>query len=339
MALTAAELATRLGAVLNGDGTVAVERIAPPDRADARSLAFIANPRYLAQAASTHAAILILPEGVETPVSPNVQAVLTCGDPYLAYARVAQWLYPSPEFPPQIHPTAVVEGVVAASAHIGPQVYVAAGAVVEDHVVLEAGVKVGSEATIGAGSWLGANVVVGARCRLGARCRVHPGAVIGADGFGFAWDRTHARWEKIPQVGRVVIGDDVEIGANTTIDRGALEDTVIENGVKIDNLVQIAHNCRVGQSTAIAGCVGLAGSTVVGARCRIGGQAGLAGHLSIGDDVTIGAATLVTSSLPDGGFYAGHLPALPYREWQKNAAWWKRLAEIGKWWQRNKDKR
>ncbi len=332
--ITARELAERLGVALRGDGEAVIERIAPLEAAGAGALAFVADARFLPLAATTEATAILLPEGVEAALSPTIRAVLFCPDPYLAYARAAQWLYPAPHFPSGIHPTAVVEGRVAATAHIGPLVTVAADAEVGERAVLEAGVRVGRGAIVGPESWLGPNVVVEAGCVVGARCRIHAGAVIGADGFGFAWDRAAERWEKIPQVGRVVIGDDVEIGANTTIDRGALADTVIEAGVKIDNLVQIAHNCRIGRATAIAGCAGLAGSTVVGARCRIGGQAGLAGHLTVGDDVTIGAATLVTSSLPSGGFYAGHLPALPYREWQKNAAWWKRLAEIGRWWQR-----
>jgi len=335
--LTAQALAERLGGVVEGEGSATVSRVAPLDAADQEALAFVAHPRYLAGLAHTQAGVVLVP--VEMPhvaVAPAVRALIRVADPYLAYARAAQWLHPPPTFPAGIDATAVVAGSVARSAHVGPRVVVEAGAQVGEGAILEAGVVIGRGASIGPGSWLGPNVVVGPACQVGACCRIHAGAVIGADGFGFAWDSQAQRWEKIPQIGRVVIGDEVEIGANTTIDRGALSDTVIESGVKIDNLVQIAHNCHIGQATAIAGCAGLAGSTRVGARCRIGGQAGLTGHLTVGDEVTIAAGALVTQSLASGGYYAGHLPILPFRQWQKSAAWWKRLAEIGKWWQKRR---
>ncbi len=330
--LTAGDLAERLGARLIGQGWVCVSRVAPLERAQAGDVAFIAKPQYAAAAQTTGASVLLLPETLaEAPVSLQVAARLICADPYLAYARVAQWLYPDPPLRAGVHPSAVVEGYVDPSAEIGPRVLVGEAAVIRAGCRIEAGAVIGARAVVGEGSWIGPNVTIGADCVIGRHCRVHAGAVIGADGFGFAWDSGAQRWEKIPQVGRVIIGDAVEIGANTTIDRGALDDTVIEDGVKIDNLVQIAHNCRIGAHTAIAGCVGIAGSTTIGRRCRIGGAAGIAGHLRLADDVTIGAAAVVMHDIEAPGLYTGYVPTQPFAEWRRNAAWWRRLAELGEW--------
>ncbi|MCX7945833.1 MAG: UDP-3-O-(3-hydroxymyristoyl)glucosamine N-acyltransferase [Hydrogenophilus sp.] len=332
---TAAAIAEELGARVVGDGTVRLRGLAALERAGEGALSFLSDRRLRSALGTTGAsAVIVAPWGVELSRSQAVRALIVVDDPYLAFARVSQWFARPPHFPAGVHPTAVVAGRVAESTFVGPFVVVEEGAQVGERCILEAGVFVGREAVVGDGSWLGPRVVIGERCVVGKDCRIYAGAVIGADGFGYAWDALREEWVKIAQSGRVVIGDGVEIGANTTIDRGTVEDTVIEDGVKIDNLVQIGHNCRVGRATAIAGCVGLAGSTILGRRCRVGGQAGFAGHLEVADDVTIGAATLVSGSVKKPGFYVAQLPLLPFREWQRNAVWWRRLAEIGNWWRR-----
>jgi UDP-3-O-[3-hydroxymyristoyl] glucosamine N-acyltransferase len=222
--------------------------------------------------------------------------------------------------PPGIHPTAVVaaSAQVHASARVGPLVVVEEGARIGPEACIGAQAFIGAGAEIGAGTRLAARTVVGERCSIGARGLVHPGAVIGADGFGFA--AAGGRWEKIEQLGSVRIGDDVEIGANTCIDRGALDDTVIEDGVKLDNLVQIGHNVRVGAHTAMAGCVGVAGSARIGAHCMLGGGAIVLGHLELADHVHVSAATVVTRSILRPGLYSGVFPFDDNSAWEKNAA-------------------
>ena len=243
-------------------------------------------------------------------------------DPYLYFARLTQWWAArrAPEAPPFVHPSAAIDP----AARLGAGVSVGAFAVIEAGAVLGDGVRVGAHAVIGAGSQLGAGTRLGPRVVLstgttiGARGIVHPGAVLGADGFGFAPDG--GRWEKIEQLGRVIVGDDVEIGANTCIDRGALGDTVIGDGVKIDNLVQIGHNVRIGEHTAIAGCVGIAGSATIGAHCMLGGGSGVTGHVTLADHVVIGGATQVSRSISKPGFYSGSFPFDDNASWEKNAA-------------------
>jgi UDP-3-O-[3-hydroxymyristoyl] glucosamine N-acyltransferase len=210
-----------------------------------------------------------------------------------------------------------VEGEVAATASIGPNVWVGPAARIGDGVVIAANCSIGDGVQIGAGSRLAANVAIYSGCRLGARCLVHSGAVIGSDGFGFAREATGV-WVKIPQAGRVLIGDDVEIGAGTTIDRGALGDTVIADGVKLDNQIQVGHNVQIGAHTAMAGCVGIAGSAVIGARCTVGGGAVILGHLHIADDVNVSAGTLVTKSIANAGTYSGAVPFLEHGDWLRN---------------------
>jgi UDP-3-O-[3-hydroxymyristoyl] glucosamine N-acyltransferase len=211
----------------------------------------------------------------------------------------------------------VVEGEVHASASVGPFCHIARGAQVAADAILGAHCSLGEGAEVGAGTRLAANVTIYADCHIGARCLIHAGAVIGADGFGFAREK-EGSWVKIPQVGRVLIGDDVEIGAGTTIDRGALGDTVIADGVKLDNQIQVAHNVQIGAHTAMAGCVGIAGSAVIGARCTVGGGAVILGHLHIADDVNISAATLVTKSIHSAGTYSGAVPFLEHGDWLRN---------------------
>jgi UDP-3-O-[3-hydroxymyristoyl] glucosamine N-acyltransferase len=241
-------------------------------------------------------------------------------NPHLCFARVAQLLHPSPAFKPGAHASAVISSSarIAKSAWVGPHSVVEDGAEIMDDAYIGPGCLLGSRATVGARSRLVGHVVIGDQCVVGADCLLHPGAVIGSDGFGFAKDGE--QWQKVPQLGRVIVGNSVEVGANTTIDRGALDDTLIGNGVKLDNQIQIAHNVHLGDNTAIAAFVGIAGSTRIGKRCTIGGQAGITGHLEIADDVHITAGSLVTSSIRQAGAYSSSLKAEPAEKWRRNAA-------------------
>lgn len=311
------ELVARLGGELIGDGSVLVRRVATLDQAGEGDLSFLANPKYLSKLKSSRAAAVIVGRDARDALADRPRIV--ADDPYLHFARVAQLFSPPPALIPGVHALAAVLSPVPHSA------VVEAGAVVEEEVEIGADVSIGAASYIGRGVRIGAGtriaprVTIYAGCQIGAGCIVHAGAVIGSDGFGFARERDGA-WVKIPQVGRVVIGDDVEIGANTTIDRGAIDDTVIGRGVKLDNQIQIGHNVRIGDYTAIAGCVGIAGSTHIGARCMIGGQAGIIGHLSIADDVVISAGTLVTKSIRRRGVYTANLPVQGHADWVKNFA-------------------
>lgn len=308
------ELVTQLGGELIGDGSLRIERVGTLERADASCITFLSNPKYAAQLENTQAAAVILAPAARERTT---LARIVTPDPYIYFARVSQLLNPERRPPPGVALSADVRSSLPSSVTVGAGASIGAGVELGDNVVIGPGCFVGDNVKIGEGSRLYANVTLYHDTVLGQRCIVHAGAVIGADGFGFARDRDGS-WVKIPQVGRVVMGDDVEVGANTTIDRGALEDTVIGNDVKIDNLVQIAHNVRVGDHTAIAGCAGIAGSSTVGARCLIGGQAGISGHLTIADDVVVSAWTLVSKSIREPGVYTASLPQQPHADWVRN---------------------
>jgi UDP-3-O-[3-hydroxymyristoyl] glucosamine N-acyltransferase len=317
------ELVERLGGSLVGDAEVSVSGIAPLDRAEPGQLSFLANPKFRAHAATTRASALILtPADSELLGDAYSGSRILADNPYAYFARAAQFFVDRAAPPARcgIHASAVVDTTARVSprAWIGPQVVLEAGADIGDDCIIDAGSYVGKHARIGAGTRLHARVTFHAHCEIGLRGIVHSGAVIGADGFGFAPE--DGRWVKIPQTGRVLIGDDVEIGANTTVDRGALEDTVIEEGVKLDNQIQIAHNCRIGAHTAMAGCVGVAGSAVIGKRCTFGGAAMVLGHLSIADDVHISSGSLVSRSITEPGQYTGFYPLSKNAEWEKTAA-------------------
>ncbi len=327
MGLVLKALADALGAVLQGDDDTVIERVAPLETAGSGDLSFLANRRYAKHLDTTAAsAVILAPEDQSLcPV-----ACLVLDNPYLGYARAATLLYPPRSVSAGVHQTAWVSpnAVVPRSAAIGPHAVIEAYARLDEDVVIGAGCVIGEGSAIGSQSTLSANVTVCRDVRIGPRARIHPGVVIGADGFGIANDA--GVWVKVPQVGRVVIGADVEIGANTTIDRGALEDTVIGDGVKIDNQVQIGHNVRIGDHTAIAGCVGIAGSARIGARCTIGGGAGSSGHLEIGDDVHLTGATLVHSSITTPGIYSSGMVAQDNASWRKNTARLRRLDEMAR---------
>ncbi len=329
MDVAARDIADALGGELVGDGSIRIARIGPLEGADANTIAFLANPRYRSQLDASQAGCVIVAADLREAVAARPAAILAA-DPYLYFARLTQWWAARTRVAPPtgVHPSAVVD----ASAKLGAGVVVQALAVIEAGAVIGAGAMIGAHGFIGRGARIGAQtrlaarVTLGADCNLGARCIVHSGAVIGADGFGFA--PSEGRWEKIEQLGAVRIGDDVEIGANTCIDRGALDDTVIEDGVKIDNLVQIGHNVHVGAHTAMAGCVGIAGSARIGAHCTLGGGAIVLGHLSLADHVNISAASVVMRSIRERGHYSGVFPIDENAAWEKNAATLRQLHRL-----------
>ncbi len=327
--LTSAEVGRLTGGQLVGDGEVWIDRIGSLERATPSTVSFLAQARYLSQLSKTQAGcVLVAPRHADS-IS-GLRSAVVCDDPYLAFARLTQWWAEQEAVPysPGVHPTAIVDpsAQVDPQAHVGPLVVVGAGAFIGPGAVLDAHSVVQARARVGAGTRVGPRVHIGLRCELGSRCILHPGAVIGADGFGFA--PNDGRWEKIAQLGAVRIGDDVEIGANTCIDRGALEDTVIGDGVKLDNLVQIGHNVQVGAHTAMAGCVGVAGSARIGAHCSIGGGAIVLGHLELVDHVQISAATVVTRSILKPGLYSGVFPFDDNAQWEKNAATLRQLHRL-----------
>ena len=325
---TLGALAQHLGATLQGgDPATGIVTLATLNSAGAGELSFFANPRYLQQLRQTSAeAVLVRPEQAdECPV-----AALIVDDPYLAFARASQlfdWRQP---VVPGIHHTAVI----AETAQLAPDVEIGPHVVVGDHVVIAsgtcigAGTVIGRDCHIGTGCRLEANVTLYPRVRLGVQVLIHSGAVLGSDGFGFA--RSSQGWEKICQLGGVVVGDRVEIGAGVTIDRGALDDTCIESGVKLDNQIQIAHNVIVGRDTAIAGCTAVAGSTRIGERCTIAGMAGITGHLEIADDTHVTAMTLVSKSITQPGAYSSGTGLEPHQQWKRNVVRFRQLDDLAR---------
>jgi UDP-3-O-[3-hydroxymyristoyl] glucosamine N-acyltransferase len=316
-------LVERFGGQLVGEPNLEVTGIAPLADAGASDISFLSNSKLRAQAASSGAAALIVTASDAAALGENYQgARIVTPNPYVYFARAAQYFAAlSAIVPPAgVHPTAAVDAsaVVDPSAHVGPHVTIEAGAQIGANAVIDAGCFIGRDAVIGEGCHLFANVTFQARCRMGARGIIHSGAVIGSDGFGFA--NEGGVYIKIPQTGRVVIGDDVDIGANTTIDRGALNDTVIEDGVKLDNQIQIGHNCRIGAHTAMAGCVGVAGSAIIGKYCTFGGAAMVLGHLTIADGVHISSGSMVSRSIMEPGQYTGFYPLAKNADWEKTAA-------------------
>ena len=321
------DLVARFGGEVAGDPGVRVWRVATLENAGPGAIAFLANARYRNQLRTTQAAAVIIAPAAreETQV-----ARIVCENPYAYFARVSALLNPPRATRPGIHGSASVdvEASVHPGAEIGAYAVVSRGAKVGEGTLIGAGAYLGEEVEVGRDSRVHALVAIYQRCILGDRVVVHSGAVIGADGFGIAFDEE--RWVKVPQIGCVRVGNDVEIGAATTIDRGAIEDTVIEDGVKLDNQIQIAHNVRIGAHTAIAACTGIAGSVHIGRHCRIGGAVGIAGHVRIADHVEISGHTAVTKSIDKPGVYSGVYPFEPNRDWRRNASQLRHLAEIGR---------
>ncbi|CAN5537851.1 UDP-3-O-(3-hydroxymyristoyl)glucosamine N-acyltransferase [soil metagenome] len=314
-------LASQVGAELSGDASIGIDRIGPLETASPSTISFLANPRYQSQLALSRAACVIVAPALRDAAIARGAAIIA-PDPYHAYAVLSQWWANRvrPREHAGVHPSAVIDPAasVHASATIGPLAVIEAGATIAEGVTIGPHSVVGRGASIGAHTRLGAGVNFGYDCSIGANGIVHGGVVVGADGFGFAPHQ--GRWEKIEQLGAVRIGNDVEIGANTCIDRGALDDTVLEDGVKLDNLVQIGHNVHVGPHVAMAGCVGVAGSATIGAHCTVGGGAIILGHLQLAEQVHISAATVVTRSIRKPGLYSGVFPIDDNASWEKNAA-------------------
>ncbi|WP_428623270.1 UDP-3-O-(3-hydroxymyristoyl)glucosamine N-acyltransferase [Sedimenticola sp.] len=320
-----ADLATRIGVELLGDGDTRVTHADTIQDAKKGAICFLANSKYRHYLPDTGASAVIL--GREDAAHSPIPGLIS-DNPYLTYARVASLLYPVAQVVGGVHISAVVSesAVVDPGAWIGPCCVIGANVEIHADVSIGPGCVIDDNSVIGEQTRLVAKVTVCSGSVIGKRVLIHPGAVIGSDGFGNANDQ--GTWVKVPQIGAVIIGDDVEIGANTTIDRGALRDTVIADGVRLDNQIQIAHNVRIGEHTAIAGCAGVAGSTTIGKYCTLGGGVGLSGHLEIGDNVHFSGQTLVTRSFKDPGYYSGNLPAVTNGEWRKTIARIRRLENV-----------
>jgi len=319
------ELAAQFGCELIGDPQVEVFRVSTLSGASPGSVCFLANATYKPQLQATKASAVIV-MARDADACPT--AVLISDDPYLTYARIASVLYPATPVIPGVHASAVVapSARIAASAQIAASVVIGEDSVIGEDAYVGPGTVIGERCTLGTASRLMANVTLVQDVSIGQRTIVHPGAVLGADGFGNA--RTDSGWVKVPQVGGVQVGDDVEIGANTTIDRGAIDDTIIENGARLDNLIQIAHNVHIGEHTAIAATVGISGSAVIGKRCMLAGRAGVFGHVTICDDVILGAAAIATKDITEPGFYSAHFPAEKSEEWKQKVARFRRIDKL-----------
>jgi UDP-3-O-[3-hydroxymyristoyl] glucosamine N-acyltransferase len=319
------DIQSKLGGELLGDSHAAITAVGTLERAAVTDIAFLANPKYRRALDQTQAgAVIVSPKERDATDKPRI----VTDNPYAYFAKVAQLFSPRTTFQAGVHASAVVHvtAKIAASASIAEFVSIGANVVVSDGVRIGAGSIIGEHVVIGEASELVARATLYHGTEIGKRALIHAGVVIGADGFGFANDS--GTWLKIPQTGRVVIGDDCEIGANTTIDRGAIENTTIGNGVKIDNQVQVGHNSEIGDHTIIAGCTGIAGSSKIGKRVMIGGAVSITGHLSICDDAVLSANAFVTKSITEPGMYSAGFPLMPHREWLKNAAQLRHLDDI-----------
>lgn len=324
MSLSIREIVDQLGGELIGNGDVNIKQIAPLDRARADQIGFVVHAKYRQALETTSAGAVIIPPALaEVTDLPRI----VVRDPYLYFAQVAQLLNPAVPSYNGVHGSAVVLSLLPSSVVVAPLAFVGENCVIGEGAVIGPGCVIESGCRIGAGTVLHARVTLYPDSVVGDRCVLHTGCVVGSDGFGFA-PRRDGSWEKIPQIGRAVIGDDVEIGANTTIDRGALNDTVIENGVKLDNLIQIAHNCRVGENSAMAAFSGMAGSSTLGKRVRVGGQAGIMGHIDVCDDVVVSARSFISKSVSEKGMYTSVIASQPHHEWLRNAVHLKHLDEM-----------
>ena len=307
-------LVDRLGGELRASPDVEVYRVAPIEQAGEGEITFLSNPRYTAKLQTTRASAVILSaDAAENCAVPCI----VVPQPYLYFAYLAQLLSPPKPATPGIHPTATVLSPLPASVEVGPNVFIGDGVRVGEGCVIGGGSTLAQGVVLGDMTILAPNVSLYVGVEVGRNGLLHSGSVIGADGFGFARERD-GRWVKIPQTGAVKIGNDVEIGANTTIDRGAMDDTVIGHGVKLDNQIQIAHNVHIGDNTAMAGCVGVAGSAKIGQRCTVGGGAIILGHIELADDVHVSSGTLVAKSITKPGSYTGTVPFMPHDDWLRN---------------------
>ncbi len=321
------ELATEFGCDLVGDPDTRVDRVATLANASPQSIGFLANPAYRDQLQTTKAAAVVLAEADagDCPV-----AALISNDPYTTYARIAGVLHPPETHTPGIHPSAEIDASasVSDSAHVSANVVIGEDCSIGDRVYIAAGCVVGKRCSIGSDSQLLANATLVKNVRIGERTVIHSGAIVGSDGFGHA--RDDSGWIKIPQVGGVVIGNDVEIGANTAVDCGAIDDTVIEDGVRLDNLIQVGHNVRIGAHTAMIGPTAIAGSATIGKRCMISGLVGVVGHVTVCDDVIITPQAVITKDIREPGVYSGTFGAEKDKDWKRMVARFRRLETLEK---------
>lgn len=324
---TAQEIAERFQLELRGDGATPIRAAASLARADEGDISFLAHGRHANQLADCSASAVIVGRD-HADLAPCVS--LVAENPAIAFARVASLFQRQQKPEPGIHPTAVVDpqARISDQAHIGPHCVVAGDVEISAGAIIEAGCQIGPGCIVGPDCRLMPRVSLVEDVQLGARVHVHPGAILGSDGFGLVW--ADEQWLKIPQLGRLLIGDDCEIGANTCIDRGALDDTILENDVRLDNMIHIAHNVHVGAHTAMAGCAAVAGSARIGRHCQIGGGAGILGHISIADRVTITARSLVTHSINQAGIWSSGTPLQENRLWRRNAVRLKQLDDIAR---------
>ena len=319
------EIVSKLGGELVGDGTLVISSVASLTSAKSGQISFLTNSKYLSAIANTQASAVVMDEA--SRCATDLPRIIT-ENPYAYFARLSALMNPAPVLRPGINVSAVVHDStkVPSSCIVAEQASIGCNVILGENVIIGPGCVVGDRVSIGDDTQLQANVVIYHDCVIGKRCVLSAGVVIGADGFGYAEDA--GSWVKIPQVGRVVIEDNVDVGANTTIDRGALDDTVIETGVKLDNLIQIGHNCRIGAHTMIAGCVGIAGSARIGKRCKIGGAAMILGHLEIADGVIISPGSMITRSLAKADTYTALMPFQTHNEWLKTAANIRHLGDL-----------
>ena len=320
--ITSGDLVKKLGGELIGDPNILINSVASLESADQNSISFFNNPKYSDLLKNTKAAVVIVNK---ESLSFRAGACIVIDNPYLYFAKVSQLLNPSKILKKEIHKSAIIHPSckLGQEIYVGPNVVIEGNVSLEDGVIIHAGSMIEADSVIGNASVIHSRVVIKANTIIGKNCTLYAGCVIGSDGFGYAKD--NGKWLAIPQIGRVILGDNVDIGSNSTIDRGALDDTIISSGVKIDNLVQIGHNCMIGENTIIAGCVGIAGSAKVGKNCAIGGAAMILGHLSITDNVTISPGSMITRSIKTPGTYTALMPFQDHEAWLKTAAKIRRL--------------
>ena len=325
MVWTLDEIAVQVEGKVHGDGSHQVEKVATLEKAEKSDISFLANSKYKKFLDNSRAGAVLVDHNSASSVATNAIVVK---DPYVAYAKVASLLCPSDTAIAGIHPTAWIspDSHCHKSACIGAHVFIDADVEIAENVEIGPGCVIQQGVKIESGTRLTANITICTQVSIGKNVLIHPGVVIGADGFGIAND--NGKWIKVPQLGSVEIGDDVEIGANTTIDRGALDDTIIATGVKLDNQIQIAHNVTIGEHTVIAGCVGIAGSTHIGKHCAIGGAACISGHLTIADGVQITGMTMVTKSIREPGSYSSGIPAESTQQWHKNVVRYRTMKKL-----------
>jgi len=322
---TLSQIAQHIDGIVQGDELYEIASVATLQNAQNKQLSFLSNKKYRKYLAETGAGVVI----VSRDMAPDVPMhAIIVDDPYIAYAKAARLLNPEKARNAGIHPSASVvsDSTIHPTAYIGPQVVIGAGVTIAENVMIGPACVILDNVSIGEDSRLIANITLCDNVRIGKRAIIHPGVVIGADGFGIAND--HGKWIHVPQIGSVQIGDDVDVGANTTIDRGAIDDTIIANGVKLDNQIQVGHNVEIGENTVIAGCVGIAGSTIIGKNCIIGGGVGIGGHLELTDSVMLTGMTMVTKSIKQAGSYSSGIPAEETHHWHKNVIRYRQMDKL-----------